>query len=93
MFSEFGPFSDIFDRSEESPLMAEDNWVHRSAGMRCQTCMWYVQKTRMHDNSGGESELPTGVGRCRRRSPTLSGWPAMYDSDWCGDHKIDEEKL
>ena len=28
--------------------------------------------------------------RCRRHSPTMSGWPAMYGSDWCGDHKLDK---
>jgi len=33
------------------------------------------------------------LGRCRRHAPTLSGWPAVFVNDWCGDHKIDEEKL
>ncbi|HYL22479.1 MAG TPA: hypothetical protein VEU74_12010 [Gemmatimonadales bacterium] len=37
----------------------------------------------------GESEL----GRCRRHAPTLSGWPAVFNQDWCGDHKLDETKL
>lgn len=30
------------------------------------------------------------VGRCRRHAPTMQGWPVMYDSDWCGDHKLNE---
>ena len=55
----------------------EDNWEHRSINMRCRTCMYYVLK------SGN-------VGRCRRHAPTMQGWPVMYDSDWCGDHKLDE---
>jgi hypothetical protein len=33
------------------------------------------------------------LGRCRRHAPTMSGFPVMYDTDWCGDHKIDEEKV
>jgi hypothetical protein len=33
------------------------------------------------------------LGRCRRHAPTLSGWPAVFDVDWCGDHKLDETKL
>ena len=59
-----------------------DNWRYRSAGMRCSTCMWFVPKG--HDG---------GFGRCRRHAPTLSGWPAMFALDWCGDHKLDETKI
>jgi hypothetical protein len=43
--------------------------------------MFYVQK--------GHGKL----GRCRRRAPELSGYPAVYETDWCGDHKIDETRL
>lgn len=63
------------------PTRSEDNWAHRSEKMLCPTCMYFVRK--------GTSK----VGRCRRRSPTLSGWPVMFDTDWCGDHKIDEGKV
>ena len=58
--------------------MEEDNWKHRSAKMKCQTCMWFVPK------GGGD------LGRCRKRAPTLNGWPAVYTMDWCGDHKLDD---
>jgi hypothetical protein len=61
-----------------------DNWVHRSKGMSCSTCMWYVPKVSL--------QPPFKVGRCRKHSPTLGGWPVMVHSDWCGDHKLDEEK-
>jgi hypothetical protein len=40
--------------------------------------MWFVLK--------GTS----GLGRCRRHAPTLGGYPAVFDTDWCGDHKLDE---
>jgi hypothetical protein len=23
----------------------------------------------------------------------MNGWPVMFPGDWCGDHKLDEEKL
>jgi hypothetical protein len=62
-----------------------DNWKHRSKGMKCATCMWYAPK---------ESLRPSfRIGRCRRNAPTLGGWPVMIDSDWCGNHKLDEEKV
>ncbi|MEE9220022.1 MAG: hypothetical protein V3U34_00595 [candidate division NC10 bacterium] len=65
--------------------MTEDNWKHRSENMRCRSCMYYVPKTV----PGGDHEL----GRCRRHAPTMSGWPAIFPADWCGDHKLDEGKL
>ncbi len=33
------------------------------------------------------------LGRCRRHAPTMKGWPAIFSVDWCGDHKIDENKI
>ncbi len=63
--------------------MGKDNWEHRSKNMTCTTCMWFAPK--------GETEVQ--IGRCRRHSPTLGGWPVMFDSDWCGDHKLDEKAL
>lgn len=60
--------------------MAEDNWKHRSKHMRCQSCMWYVEKKRP-------------LGRCRQNSPTIKGFPAVFETDWCGDHKLNEEAI
>lgn len=34
-----------------------------------------------------------GLGRCRRHAPTMNGWPAVFGEDWCGDHKLDENKI
>lgn len=59
----------------------EDPWRHRSENMRCKTCMFYVPKD------------PPTLGRCRRRAPTLDGWPAVTPRDWCGEHKVDEGKI
>ncbi len=33
------------------------------------------------------------IGRCRRHAPTLNGWPIVFMEDWCGDHRLDEEKV
>lgn len=31
--------------------------------------------------------------RCRRNAPTMAGWPAVYKTDWCGNHKIDKNEM
>jgi hypothetical protein len=62
-----------------------DPWVHRAAGMTCATCMWFVPKM-----AGKKVSL---LGRCRRNAPTMSGYPAVFDKDWCGQHKLDETKI
>jgi hypothetical protein len=67
--------------------VSEDRWAHRSAGMRCQTCIYFVPK------AGDREEVK--LGRCRRHAPLAAGggWPAVFPLDWCGDHKLDEGKL
>lgn len=67
---------------------AEDNWRHRSIRMRCGSCMWFVLKTV----DGSPRNIPISLGRCRRHSPTLGGFPVAFQSDWCGDHRLDENK-
>ncbi len=56
-----------------------DPWADRHERMRCKTCMWYVPKQARVD-----------FGRCRRHAPSMSGFPAVYARDWCGDHKLNE---
>lgn len=69
------------DEDPAPSKILRDPWIHRGEHMRCFTCMWFTPKQG-------------NVGRCRRRSPTLSGYPAVYaNADWCGDHKIDEEVM
>ena len=62
-----------------------DPWAHRANGMRCSTCMWCAPKVP----PAGEPK----IGRCRRHAPTMNGYPVVYMTDWCGDHKLDESKL
>jgi hypothetical protein len=73
--------------------MERDNWKHRAVGMRCKTCMWFVEKQAQVVHKVDGSEEKRVLGRCRKRAPELGGWPAVFDSDWCGDHKLDETKI
>ena len=74
----------MLPRYEPSP----DRWGHRSALMQCETCMWFVCKP-----GGPPVDRGNELGRCRRRAPTLGGYPAVFSGDWCGDHKLDENKV
>ncbi len=69
--------TDLQPRSE----FPDDPWRHRALGMRCSSCMWFVIK------EDGNGVAPT-LGRCRRRAPTMNGYPVVYQHDWCGDHKL-----
>ena len=73
------------DSIDNLKQIMNDPWKHRSEGMRCRTCMFYVRKT--------SKEGTREVGRCRRHAPTMNGYPVVYVDDWCGDHKIDEMKV
>lgn len=69
--------------------MSNDPWKNRSAGMKCSTCIHFVEK-----ESSKPSRPETGyVGRCRRHAPTMTGYPVVFDTDWCGDHKLDENAI
>ena len=65
--------------------MPKDNWGHHYGRSRCTSCMWFMRKT-YKEPSG---YVISSIGRCRKRAPTLNGFPVMYDTDWCGDHKLD----
>lgn len=82
-----------------------DPWQHRSKEMRCKTCMFYVPKVPIDHLVGtpevcverNVGELPAGaetiLGRCRRNAPTMKGYPVVFETDWCGEHKLDENKV
>ena len=74
--------------------MSQDPWKHRSAGMRCASCMFYVAKAIAASHEAAGTTDPRGqIGRCRRHAPTMQGYPAVFEADWCGDHKLDENKI
>ena len=64
----------------------DDNWKHRSSGMTCASCMWFVPKAKA---DGTQSKL----GRCRRHAPYPFGWAPVFETDFCGDHRIDENRI
>jgi len=81
---------------EETPIgrtrqVGSDPWKYRSAGMKCRTCMWNVAKSVVVNPHAPETDRGR-IGRCRRHAPTMSGYPVVFETDWCGDHKLDETK-
>ena len=59
--------TEAFDMAEPEPIkwsgdVEADNWKHRSAEMKCRTCMFYVPKITV-------LQKDVEVGRCRERSP------------------------
>lgn len=78
-----------------------DNWKHRSENMRCKTCMFFVPKIQQPTLADrfamtaitAPAEPDPVIGRCRRHAPALNGFPVVFVKDWCGDHKLDEEKI
>ena len=69
--------------------MSYDPWKHRSLGMMCCTCMWFAEKIA---DQAVDVDKGCEFGRCRRHAPSMMGYPAVFGSDWCGDHKLDENK-
>ena len=53
----------------------KDLWGTYTHLLCCKTCFYYVQKTDK-------------LGRCRRHAPTMDGYPVVFPTDWCGDHKL-----
>ena len=72
---------------------SKDPWTNRSKGMRCATCIFFVPKRPELQTSTQTFSLSGILGRCRRHAPTLDGYPAVFQADWCGDHKLNEANL
>ena len=79
-------YSDCQEQACRDEEPNHDPWRHRGAGMKCKTCMWFVPKTVI-------GRPAYDIGRCRRRAPTMNGYPVVFVNDFCGDHKIDETKI
>jgi len=70
----------------------KDPWAYRPDGLKCKTCIWYVEKQRIGTSNSDVNPLAS-IGRCRRHAPTMNGFVPVYPVDWCGDHRIDENKV
>ena len=77
--------------------MGNDCWANRKSGMKCATCVFFVEKKHvMRDVVINEMPIedPRGtIGRCRANPPTMKGFPIVFECDWCGYHRIDENKI
>lgn len=58
------------------PGVSSDNWPTHGQTHTCRYCQYFVPKV---------NEV---VGRCRRHAPTMAGFPVVYPTDTCGDHKL-----
>ncbi len=67
----------------ETKPTIDNHWDYRADNRLCKTCMSFASK------KSGTSK----IGRCRRHAPTMNGYPPVFETDWCGDHKIDEDKI
>ena len=66
-----------------------DNWANRNKEMVCRTCRFFVEKEPIKSSKDHKD-----VGRCRRHAPIVGeGYPVVFPTDWCGDHKLDENKI
>lgn len=82
----------VLPKDADAKIENKDPWKHRSCGMKCRTCMFCVIKEKQCLSS--DPERPdVKVGRCRRHAPTMNGYPVVFEDDWCGDHKLDENKV
>lgn len=81
------PYNDEACCGEAKAALPDDSWQGRSVGMRCKTCVWFVQKGSLYSDARGP------IGRCRRHCPTMGGFPVVFSQDWCGDHRLDENKV
>ena len=68
-----------------------DKW-DRKTNFNCASCMFFVPKWQPESYVNCCGEIVKNVepqkGRCRRRAPKLGGYPVVYATDWCGEHKI-----
>jgi len=66
----------------------KDNWMKRDSSRICDTCIFFIEK------ESKDSKKHITIGRCRRHAPVVGeGYPVVFPTDWCGDHKLDENKV
>ena len=82
-----------------------NQWKDRPNKMKCRTCVFFVLKTAtskmIEESDHPITNLGTSVkyidndriGRCRCRAPTMRGFPVVFQNDWCGRHRLDENKI
>lgn len=61
-------------------MTPKDNWVAHTSTHTCKFCMWFKAKTNK-------------VGRCIINAPTIKGFPVVYETDTCGEHRLNDKAL
>lgn len=81
------------DLAKSTPMEVgtNDPWRHRSNGMKCASCMWFVVKVKECINTTCDNR--GCLGRCRKNAPSIKGFVPVFETDWCGDHRLDENKI
>ena len=59
--------------------------------MTCATCMYFVGKKEEDKSPGHGDKRNILNGWCHCHPPTMSGFPTVFETEWCGEHKIDIE--
>lgn len=65
---------------------------HRSDKMLCDNCMWFKAKG-IYNTKLKPTCSDVKVGRCRKRAPTMGGFPVIFSNDWCGDFRLRENVI
>jgi hypothetical protein len=55
--------------------------------------MWFVPKITILPGTIDTPNPVYNIGRCRRHAPSMGGYPVVFVNDWCGDHRLDENKI
>ena len=80
ILDEMAPFTEehwryLMTKEKPGVIQPMDNWKDQST-YACVTRRFFVSK---------EGD----IGRCRRHAPVVEkGYPVVYATDWCGDHKM-----
>jgi len=77
---------DEYDEKDKKQVIS-DPWAGRFEEMRCQTCVNFCPKGNVVSMIKGQ------FGRCRRNAPTMKGFSIVWGKDWCGEHRLDENKI
>jgi len=58
--------------------------------MKCEKCIYFVEAKK---ETFEIYEPDKSIGTCRFNPPSFEGFPKVSSNDWCGQHKLDENKL
>jgi len=58
----------------------------KASKMKCPTCSWFEETELYHKI---DKKCFALIGTCRKHAPTTNGYPPVFTTDWCGDHRSD----